>query len=61
MNKFQKKLETFFGNTTNIYRIQAYDPMCGYFCIESIDFILKGKYFLDDANSFAPNGFRKSI
>ena len=61
LNKLQKKLETFIGNITNIYRIQAYDPMCGYFCTEFIDFILQGKYLLDDANSFTPNGFRKSI
>ena len=27
---------------TNIFRIQAYDSvMCGYFCIEFIDFMLK--------------------
>ena len=29
---------------TNIYKIQANDSiMCGYFCIEFTDFILKGK------------------
>ena len=29
---------------TNIFRIQAHDSiMCGYFCIEFIDFMLKGK------------------
>ena len=28
---------------TNIFRIQAYDSMCGYFCIGFIDFMFKGK------------------
>ena len=27
----------------NIFRIQAYDSMCGYFCIGYIDFMLNGK------------------
>ena len=32
---------------TNVYRIQAYDSIrCGYYCIEFIDFMLKGKIFL---------------
>ena len=29
--------------------------MCGYFCIGFIDFMLKGKSFLDDTNLFSPN------
>ena len=29
--------------------------MCGYFCIGSIDFMLKGKVLLDYANVFSPN------
>ena len=29
--------------------------MCGYFCIEFIDFMLKGKSLLDYANLFYPN------
>ena len=29
---------------SNIFRIQAYDSiMCGYFCIEFINYMLKGK------------------
>ena len=32
---------------TNIYRIQAYDLTCGYFCIGFIDFMLKWKPFLE--------------
>ena len=45
-----KEIKRFIGNKniiTNIYRIQAYDSkMCGYFCIEFIDFMLKGKSLL---------------
>ena len=41
---------------TNIYRIQAYDwMMCGYFCIRFIDFMFKGKSFLDYTNLFSYN------
>ena len=44
----------------NIFRIQAYDSiMCGYFCIEFIHFMLKGKTLLDYTNSFSPNDFKK--
>ena len=28
--------------------------MCGYFCIEFIDFMLEGKSFLDYTNLFSP-------
>ena len=42
-----KEIKTFIGNKnimTNIYRIQASDPiMWGYFCIGVIDFMSKGK------------------
>ena len=44
---------------SNIFRIQAYDSiMCGYFCIESINYILKGKTLLDYTNLFTPNDFK---
>ena len=34
--------------TTSIYRIQTYDSiMCGYFCIDFINFMLKGKSLLN--------------
>ena len=33
--------------------------MCGYFCIEFNDFILKGKSFLDYVNLISPNGYEK--
>ena len=41
-----KEIRNFFGNKnyiTNMYRMQAYDSMCGYFCIGFIDFMLEGK------------------
>ena len=45
---------------TNIYRIQAYDSiMCGYFYIGFVDFMLKGKSFLDCTNLFSPNDYEK--
>ena len=43
---------------THIYRVQAFDStMCGYFCIEFIDFMLKGKSLLDYTNLFYPNEY----
>ena len=45
---------------TNIYRIQGYDFMCGYFCIVFIDFMLKGKNLLHFMNSFPPNDNEKN-
>ena len=44
-----KEIRNFFGNKnyiTNMYRMQAYDSMCGYFCIGFIDFMLEGKICL---------------
>ena len=34
--------------------------MCGYFCIGSVDFMLKGKSMLDYTNSFSPNDYEKN-
>ena len=49
------------GIKRNISRIQAYDSiMCGYFCIEFINYILKGKTLLDYTNLFSPNDFKKN-
>ena len=45
----------------NIFRIQAYNSiMCGYFCIEFINYVLKGKTLLDYTNLFSPNDFKKN-
>ena len=60
-----KEIRRTIGNKnmiTNIYRIQAYDLiLCGYPCIGFIDFMLKGKSFLDYTNLFSPNDYKKMI
>ena len=33
--------------------------MCGYFCIEFINYMLKGKILLDYTYLFSPNEFKK--
>ena len=33
--------------------------MCGYFCIEFINFMLKGKILLEYTNLFLPNEYKK--
>ena len=57
-----KEINKFIGNKnmiTNIFRIQAYDSiMCGCFCIEFINYMLKGKTLLDYTNLFSPNDFK---
>ena len=54
----------FIGNKniiSNIFRIQAYDSiMCQYFCIEFINYMLKGKTLLDYTNLFSLNDFKKN-
>ena len=58
------EIKKFIGNKniiTNTYRIPAYDSiMCGYFCIGSIDFMLKGKSLLHYTNLFSPNDYEKN-
>ena len=47
--------------TTNIFRIQAYDSiMCGYFCIDFIDFMIAGKTLTEYTNLFSPNNFKEN-
>ena len=64
LEHIQKEVKKLIGNKitiTNIYRIQAYDSiMCGYFCIGFIDFMLKGKSFLDYTNLFSPVDYEKN-
>ena len=59
-----KEIKKFIGSKniiTNLYRIQAYDPiMCGYFCIGFIDFMLKGKSLLEYINLFSPNEYERN-
>ena len=53
-----KSIKKFIGNKniiTDIYRIKAYNLMCGYFCITFINFMLKNKSLLDYTNLFYPN------
>ena len=57
-----KEINKFINNDikSNIFRIQAYDSItCGYFCIEFINYMLKGKTLLDYTNLFFPNYFKK--
>ena len=67
INKFihPKELGSAVGSNkkikANIFRIQAYDSiMCGYFCIEFINYMLKGKTLLDYTNLFSPDDFKKN-
>ena len=57
-----KEINKFIDNKkikASILRMQAYDSiMCGYFCIEFINYMLKGKALLDYANLFSPNDFK---
>ena len=57
-------INKFIGNRnikSNIFRLQAYDSvMCGYYCIEFINHMLKGKTLLDYTNLFSPNDFKKN-
>ena len=56
INKFKRN-----NIKSNIFRIQAYDSiMCEYFCIEFINYMLKGKKLLDYTNLFSPNDFKKN-
>ena len=59
-----KEIKKFIGNNdikANIFRLQAYDSIiCGYFCIEFINYMLKGKTLLEYTNSFSPNDFKKN-
>ena len=60
-----KELGSAVGNNkkikANIFRIQAYDSiMYGYFCIEFINYMLKGKTLLDYTKLLSPNDFKKN-
>ena len=60
-----KEIKKFIGKEniiTNIYRIQAYDSiMCGYFCIEFVGFMLKGRSLLNYTNLFSPKNMKRMI
>ena len=45
---------------SNIFRIQAHNSiLCGYFCMEFINYMLKGKTLLDYTNLFSLNDFNE--
>ena len=58
-----KEIKKFIGhkNTkTNIFMIQAGNSiMCGYFCIEIIDFMFAEKTLIDFTSLFSPYDFKK--
>ena len=66
INKFirSKELGSAVDNNdikSNLFGVQAYDSiMCRYFCIEFINYILKGKTLLDYTNLFSCNDFKKN-
>ena len=59
-----EEINKFIGNKeikANTLRLQAYDSiMCGYYCIEFINYVLKGKTLLDYTNLFSPDDFKKN-
>ena len=59
-----EEIKEFIGNkiiTANIFRVQAKDSiMCGYFCIEFIDFMLAGKKLTDLTSMFSLYDFKKN-
>ena len=64
VERIPKEINKFIGNSdikSNIFRIQAHDSItCGYFCIEFINYMLKGKTLLDYTNLFSPNNFKRN-
>ena len=58
-----KEINKFIRNDikSNIFRLQAYDSiMCEYYCIEFINYMLKGETLLDYTNLFSPYNFKKN-
>ena len=59
-----KEIKHAIGNKeikANIFRIQAYDSiMCGYFCIEFINYMFDGKSLIDFTSLFSPHDFKKN-
>ena len=59
-NEMKTFIDRSLSITTNIFRTQAYDSMCGYFCIGVIDFMLAGKTLTEFTNLFSPKNFKKN-
>ena len=50
-----KEIKEFFSDkdvTANVFRVQAYNSICGYFCIAFMEHILKGSNFFDCSSMF---------
>ena len=64
VERIPKEINKFIGNKKikgSIFRIQAYNSIrCGYFWIEFINYMLKGKTLLDYTNLFSPNDFKEN-
>ena len=63
IERIPKEINKFIRNDikSNILSLQAYDSiMSGYYCIEFINYMLKGKTLLDYTNLFSPNDFKKN-
>ena len=58
-----KEIKKFIGNKdikANIFRLQAhYSIMCGYFCIEFINYMFDGKGLIDFTSLFSPHNLKK--
>ena len=57
INNYMTKSSSLKSIKSDIFRI--YSIMCGYFSIEFINYMLKGKTLLDYTNLFLPNDFKK--
>ena len=59
-----KEIKKFIGNKdikASIFRLQAYDSiMCGYFCIEFINYMFDGKSLIDFTSLFSLHDFKKN-
>ena len=58
-----KEIKRFIGykNTkTKVFRIQADNLMCGYFCIRFIDFMFSNKTLTDYTSLYSPYDFKKN-
>ena len=59
-----KEIKKFIGNKdikANIFRLQAHDSiMCGYFCIEFINYMFDDKSLIDFTSLFSPHDFKKN-
>ena len=60
-----KEIKKFIGNKdikASIFRLQASDSiMCGYFCIEFINYMFDGKSLIDFSSLFSPHDLKKMI